>query len=112
MVKRAREKVSDISLELIDEPKGIVRMDIDPDYIEELAQSISEIGLLQPILLALNGGRYEIVAGHCRWLAHKKLELTTIKAVSRTMSQPEIGLARATENIARRDLTPIEEAAT
>jgi len=112
MVKRAREKVSDISLDLIDEPKGIVRMDIDPDYIEELAQSISEIGLLQPILLALNGGRYEIVAGHCRWLAHKQLELTTIKAVSRTMSQPEIGLARATENIARRDLTPIEEAAT
>jgi len=112
MVKKVREKVSDINLELIDEPKGIVRMDIDPDYIEELAQSISEIGLLQPILLALNGGRYEIVAGHCRWLAHKQLELTTIKAVYRTMSQSEIGLARATENIARRDLTPIEEAAT
>jgi len=87
-------------------------MDIDQDYIDELAQSISEIGLLQPILLALNGDRYEIVAGHCRYLAHIKIGLSKIKAVVRDMTQTEIGLARATENIARRDLTPIEEAAT
>ena len=112
MARRRREKISDISLDLIDEPKAIVRMEIDADYIDELAQSISEIGLLQPILLANDNGRYEIVAGHCRFLAAKKIELSKIKAVIRDMSQDEIGLARATENIARRDLTPVEEAAT
>jgi len=112
MAKRARHKVSDIQIEMIDEPKEIVRMDIDQDYIEELAQSISEIGLLQPILLAFDNDRYEIVAGHCRYLAHIKIGLSKIKAVIRDMTQTEVGLARATENIARRDLTPIEEAAT
>lgn len=112
MAKRQRERVSSVSIDLIDEPKEIVRMDIDQDYIEELAQSISEIGLLQPILLAYDNERYEIVAGHCRYLAHKHIGLTSIKSVIRELSQTEIGLARATENIARRDLTPIEEAAT
>ncbi len=112
MAKRARQRISDIKLDLIDEPKAIVRMDIDPDYIAELATSISEIGLLQPILLAFNNGRFEIVAGHCRWLACKQIGLSNIKAVVRDMTQSEIGIARATENITRKDLTPIEEAAT
>ena len=107
-----KPKVSDVLLVDIVEPKGIVRMDISPDYIKELAQSISEMGLLQPILLASGDDKYEIVAGHCRYLAHKLLGLSTIRAMIRKMSPEDIGLARATENIARLDLTPIEEAAT
>jgi len=87
-------------------------MEIDSEDIEDLAQSISEIGLLQNILLAVDGDRYEIVFGHRRYLAYKHIGLTSIKAIVRTMSQEEIGVARATENISRADLTPIEEAAT
>lgn len=112
MVVSKKQKVADVDLERIKEPKGIVRMEIDQDYIDELAQSISEIGLLQPVLLAIDGDGFEMVAGQCRYLAHKKLGLSAIKAVIRNMTQEEIGLARATENIARLDLTPIEEAAT
>lgn len=112
MATLLKQTVKNVSLHLIDEPKGIVRMEIDSGYISELAQSISEIGLLQPILLAVDGDRYEIVAGHCRFLACQKLELPSIKAFVRQMTQVEIGVARATENIIRKDLTPIEEAAT
>lgn len=112
MLKPSKSTTKDISLDLIDEPQGIVRMDIDPDYITELAQSISEIGLLQPILLAIDNDRFEVVAGHCRFLACKKLGLSTVKSIIRKMTPTEIGFARATENIARADLTPIEEAAT
>ena len=112
MVKPKKEKVADVPLEKIREPKATIRMDIDPDSIEELALSISEIGLLQPVLLAIDGDGFEMVAGHRRLLAHKKLGLSKIKSVIRTMTQDEIGLARATENINRVDLTPIEEAAT
>lgn len=112
MLKPSKQTVKDVSLDLIDEPKGIIRMDIDPDYISELSQSISEIGLLQPILLAIDGDRFEVVAGHCRFLACKKLGLSAIKSIVRKMSPPEIGFARATENISRADLTPLEEAAT
>lgn len=112
MTKRSDQTIKEISLDLIDEPKGILRMDIDPDDLDDLAQSISEIGLLQNILLAIDGERFEIVFGHRRYLAHKKLGLSAIRSIVRTMSQKEIGIARATENISRADLTPIEEAAT
>jgi ParB family chromosome partitioning protein len=112
MAKPSKQTVKNISLDLIDEPKGILRMDIDPDELEDLAQSISEIGLLQNILLAIDGDRFEIVFGHRRFLAHKKLGLSTIRSIVREMTQEEIGIARATENISRADLTPLEEAAT
>ena len=112
MVKKKKPKVADVLLSEIAEPKGIVRMDINQDYIEELAQSISEIGLLQPVLIAIDGDGYEMVAGQMRYLAHQKLEMLTIKAIIREMTPEEIGLARATENLQRLDLTPIEEAAT
>jgi ParB family chromosome partitioning protein len=112
MKKPIKDKVADIEISKIKEPKGIVRMEIDQDDIKELAQSISEIGLLQPVLLAVDGDQFEMVAGHRRLLAHKHLGVSKIKSVIKNMTQEEIGLARATENISRVDLTPIEEAAT
>ncbi len=87
-------------------------MDINPEDLEDLAQSISEIGLLQPIMVAVDGDRFEVVFGHRRYLASKKLGLSTIRSLVRTMTQKEVGIARATENISRSDLTPLEEAAT
>lgn len=101
----------EIPLTLIDEPDGMARMEIDHDYIAELAQSIREIGQLQDILLAVKGKRFEIVAGHCRFLAHQKAGLTKIKAQVRKMTRKQIAVARVTENLARKNLTPIEEAA-
>ena len=112
MPKLSKQTVKDVSLDLIDEPQGILRFDIDPDDLDELAQSISEIGLLQPIMLAKNSDRFEVVFGHRRFLAHKKLGLSVIRAIVRDMTQEQIGVARATENISRADLTPLEEAAT
>lgn len=112
MVKLLSQKVKDLSLDLIDQPREVLRLDIDPDAVDLLAQSISEIGLLQPIMVAIHGNRYEIVFGHRRYLACQKLGLSTIRAIVRTMDKKEVGIARATENIARADLTPIEEAST
>lgn len=112
MAKRLKATVKDVELAKIKPPKAMVRMDIDKEYIKELAQSISETGLLQPILIAIDGDEYETVAGHCRYLAHLELGLTKIKAIVKQMTQEEIGLARATENISRLDLTPLEEAGT
>jgi len=112
MGKRSKQTIKDLSLDLIDEPKGILRLDIDPDDLDDLARSISEIGLLQPILVSVDGDRYELVFGHRRFLACQKLELSSIRSIVRYMTPEEIGVARATENISRSDLTPIEEAAT
>lgn len=105
------QTVKVISLDSIEEPGGVVRMEISTDAIAELAKSISEVGLLQPILLRPKDDRYEIVAGHRRYLAHLELGLDRIKAFVRDMTDQETAFCRATENLARVDLTPIEEAA-
>jgi len=112
MTKHRKQTIEDVSMALIDEPKDVLRMDIDPQGIADLAQSISEIGLMQPILIAIDGDRFELVFGHRRFLACRKLDLSSIRAIVRKMTAEEIGIARATENINRADLTPIEEAST
>jgi ParB family chromosome partitioning protein len=112
MTKRLKGAVKDVELALIDEPDGVARLEIDQEYISELAQSIREIGLLQPILLAIKGDRFEIVAGHMRYLAHYKAGLSKIRAVVRDLTREQIVIMRATENLARKDLTPVEEAIT
>lgn len=110
MTKATKRKISYIFLTEIDPPGAIDRLDIDPDKISELAESISEVGLLQPILLRPLNGRYEIVAGHRRFLAHQKLALSVIDAVVKEMTDQEAAIARASENLAREDLSPFEEA--
>jgi len=112
MTRPLKQKVKDVLMTLIDEPKDVLRIDIDSQDIQDLAQSISEIGLLQPILVAIDKDRFELVFGHRRFLACKTLALSTIRAIVRDMTPQEIGIARATENINRADLTPIEEANT
>lgn len=112
MVKPSRNKIVDIPLQDIDEPYGHIRLEIDGVSISELAKSIKEIGLLQPITVRPNGDRYEVVWGHRRFLACKQLQQLNIRAIVDHMTDQQAAVSRATENLARVDLTPIEEAAT
>lgn len=112
MVKKKGLKVVSLPLSMIDEPGGIVRLEINPDAIEELARSINEIGLLIPIGVRGRGARYEIVDGHRRYLAHKLLKRKEIPCFVRDVDDVECAVARATENLGRVDLSPVEEAAT
>jgi len=98
-----------ISLEKIDRPLEGSRLEIGSEEIEELAQSIKERGLLQPILVTPRDGRFEIVAGDRRYLAHEKLGLKTIEAKVVESDAESIILDRATENLQREDLSPLEE---
>jgi ParB family chromosome partitioning protein len=111
-VKRSKEKAKKISLELIDEPRGVIRLDISPESVSDLAASIQEVGLLQPIVVRPCGERFEIVFGHRRFLAHKELKADEVDCVVRVLSDLECAVLRGTENIQRDDLSPIEEAAT
>lgn len=112
MTKPKSQIEKNVELILIDEPEDMVRLEIDYDYIDELALSIKEIGLLQSILLARKGDRFELVAGHCRYLAHKKLGILKIRSTIQDMTNEQIVIARATENLSRKNLTPLEEAKT
>jgi ParB family chromosome partitioning protein len=94
-------KVEEIRLELIDRPERADRDAIDPESIRELAESIKEIGLQQPILLRPENSRYELVAGDRRFLAHRLINAKTIKAFVKQMQPQEVFIIRATENLQR-----------
>lgn len=111
MAKTLKGKMQAVKMDLIDEPKSVSRLNIEKGPVEELAKSIYENGLLQPIVLRVGNGRFEIIAGHRRFLAHRLLEKEMINAFASEMTDQEAIFARATENLARVDLTPLEESA-
>lgn len=87
------------------------RKEFDPEALDELAASISEHGLLQPILVRpLSSGRYQIVAGERRWRASRLAELDTVPVIIREMDDNETMQLALIENLQREDLNPIEEA--
>jgi ParB/RepB/Spo0J family partition protein len=107
-----KDEIVEIALSEIDRPTVIARDEIDPEKIRELAESIRAIGLRQPVLVRPTDGRYEMVAGDRRYLAHKLIGAETIKAIVREMSDEECTLVRAVENLQREDLSPLEKART
>lgn len=79
--------------------------------IEELVESIREHGLLQPIRVRpTTGGLYQIIAGHRRFEAHRRLGTKTIQAVIATESDEQTAVQNLVENLQREDLRPIEVA--
>lgn len=84
----------------------------DKQALEELAQSIRENGVLQPILVRQIGSNYQIVSGERRYRASKLAGAKTIPAVVRCLSEEKTMLAALIENIQRQDLNPVEEAMT
>lgn len=103
-------KVQSVLLTLIDRPASPDRSSIDPEYIKELAASIAELGLLNPILLCPRGGRFEIIAGDCRYQALLSLGRVHAPCVIQDLDPETVLISRATENLQRKDLTIIEEA--
>jgi len=109
MVEANKSVFKYIAMDKIDRPSEATRLEIDAEEIRELAESIEERGLLQPILVAPRGNRFEIVAGDRRYLAHVKLGRKKIQAKVSDSDDVSIIIDRATENLQRRDLTPLEE---
>ena len=82
----------------------------DDDKLSELTTSIQEVGVLQPILLREQNGRYELIAGERRWLAARRAGLSSIPAVVRRIQDIESFEQAIIENLHREDLNPIDEA--
>lgn len=99
-----------ITLKLIDEPSNKLRESIDSVGLQELAQSIQEVGLINPITVKRKGDRFEIITGNRRFLAHKIANLKTIDANIVKGSEENNESAKMAENLMREDLNPIEQA--
>ena len=86
------------------------RMQFREEALDELAESIAERGVLQPILLRPTGEGFEIVAGERRWRAAQKARLHVIPAIVREIDEGSMAELALIENIQREDLNAIEEA--
>lgn len=86
------------------------RKSFDEDALMELAESIKQYGLLQPILVQDRKTYYEIIAGERRWRAAKLAGLKKVPVIIRNLTEQEIVEISLIENIQREDLNPIEEA--
>jgi ParB family chromosome partitioning protein len=104
--------VSEIAVAAITANPGQPRRRFDEAELEELAASIREKGVLQPILVrpAIYAGQYQIVAGERRWRAAQRTGLPTIPALVRSLSDDEALEIAIVENVQRADLSAIEEA--
>ena len=86
------------------------RKTFSEDKIEELAKSIKEHGIIQPIVVRRKDNSYEIVAGERRWRAARKADLVQVPCLIRDLSDEQNMLIAIIENMQREDLNPVEEA--
>ncbi len=104
-------RITNIKISLVDPKRDQPRKNFDKQALEELAASIKENGLLQPILVREYGeGRYQIIAGERRFRACKLAEMNEISAIIMDKDDRKAAEIALIENIQREDLNPIEEA--
>ena len=94
----------------IDNNPNQPRKRFDETALNELANSIRNIGLIQPIVVVKRNGRYMIVSGERRWRASKLAGLTTIPSIIKEYTDKEVAQIALIENLQREDLNPIESA--
>ncbi|WP_442771534.1 ParB/RepB/Spo0J family partition protein [Paenirhodobacter enshiensis] len=102
-----------ISIEMISANPDQPRRTFDPDALAELADSIREKGVIQPLIVRPHPkkeGHYEIVAGERRWRASQMAQLHELPVIVRPLSDTEVLEVAIIENIQRADLNPLEEA--
>ena len=99
-----------IRISLIEPNKEQPRKAFDEDALIELAESIKQYGILQPLLVQKKGDFYEIIAGERRWRAAKLAGLKEVPVIIKDYTTQEVMEIALIENIQREDLNPIEEA--
>ena len=115
-VKKQREAVKEespettIAITKVEPNRKQPRKFFDEDKLQELADSIKQFGLLQPILVQDRKDYYEIIAGERRWRAARLAGLKEVPVIIKNYSDQEIVEIALIENIQREDLNPIEEA--
>jgi len=102
--------IVDIPIKLIDEPSQDVRQFISEEHIVSLAESMQAIGLIHEPLAVKIKGRFEIISGHCRFLAARSLNWTTLRCKVVDQEEVQREFMKLHENLFRQDLTAIEKA--
>ncbi len=99
-----------VKITMVEPNRKQPRKTFDEDSLQELSDSIKQVGLIQPILVQDKNDHYEIIAGERRWRAAKMAGIKEIPVIIRNYTEQEIMEISLIENIQREDLNPIEEA--
>lgn len=99
-----------VKITMVEPNREQPRKSFDEDALNELAESIKQFGLLQPILVQDRKDHYEIIAGERRWRAAKIAGLKEVPVIIKNLTEQEIVEISLIENIQRENLNPIEEA--
>ena len=99
-----------VDINLVEPNREQPRKHFDEDALQELADSIKQYGIIQPIVVQKKGKRYEIIAGERRWRAARLAGLKEVPVIIKEMTRQEGMEIALIENIQRQDLNPIEEA--
>lgn len=105
-----KETVKQVKLSLVEPNRDQPRKKFSEESLAELADSIRQYGIIQPLIVQDKNGYYEIIAGERRWRAAKLAGLKEIPIIIRDISQQEVMEISLIENIQRENLNPIEEA--
>ena len=106
----SNEAVMLIDINKIEPNKSQPRKNFSESSLEELAQSIKQYGVIQPIIVKKSSGGYELVAGERRWRASKIAGIKEIPAIIKDYDEDKLFEIALVENLQREDLNPIEEA--
>ena len=104
------EQVQIVKLTKVEPSREQPRKQFDADALQELAESIKQFGILQPLLVQKKEDYYEIIAGERRWRASKLAGLKEVPVIVKEFTEQESVEISLIENIQREDLNPIEEA--
>ncbi len=104
------KNTTEIDIDLIAPNKNQPRKNFDKEKIAELALSIQEHGLVQPLIVVKDGNFYKIVAGERRWRACKSIGLKSVPVIVKDYDEKQVAEIALVENLQREDLNPIEEA--
>jgi len=102
------ERYADLEIEQLKPNPLQPRLKFDKESLDELARSIKESGVLQPVIVVREGNHYRIVVGERRWRAAQKIGLRKIPSLIRSMPKVQQLEASLVENLQREDLNPLE----
>jgi ParB family chromosome partitioning protein len=86
------------------------RIAVNPESLVDLADSIREHGVLEPLIVSRKGNKYELIAGERRWRAAKLAKMSSVPVIVKEVTPQQVLELAIIENIQRKDLNPIEEA--
>lgn len=111
-IEASGNKIHEVDINKINPNKNQPRTNFDENALRELADSIEEIGIIQPLVVKKSGEFYEIVAGERRWRAARMAALRKVPVIIKEYDDLKTLEAALIENVQREDLNPMEEAYT